>query len=178
MNSESFLSNDELEEAAFYLLTCSSIERYLRMAKQVAGQSKLSDRIRINPELIVSVIDRARETFKSILSTDRRDIPEFELAVLLCILTHVSAGEVDNLLLALSLADAPNIAWIRGLARKLRLERASNTDFTLQFTRNIMDIVIHNMPAPIDTPHFEFKQRIIFPKRVVPQRDDRFEPST
>ena len=175
MNIEPLLSREELEDAAFYLLTCSSIERYVRMAKRVAAQSGLSDRVSTDPRLIHTLIDYARELWKKILSTTRRDISELELAVLLPILARTGVREVEYLLLALSLVDHTNAAWISGLARRLRLECASNRDLYIGSRLVPKEIVTHNLAASVDTLLLARELCIVYPKNKVSQMDQAFE---
>lgn len=144
MNLGPLFSKEELEDAAFYLLTCSSAERYARMAKDLAVRSKLSSDLKTNPDLTKGALRRARDLWKEILSNKQRDIPELELAVLLPLLAQTASSEVDDLLLALGLVDRPNAAWIGVLARRLRIERASNLDLAQSFRMPTKGIPNHS----------------------------------
>jgi len=128
MKDTSFLSTEELENAAFYLLTSSSVERYVRIAKNIATQSGVSAQLQANSDLAMPLLVRARQLWRRILLNACRDVPEFELAVLLPVLAKTALPEVSDFLLSLASIDRHNCAWISALARRLCQERPTNVD--------------------------------------------------
>ena len=117
---------NEVAETAFWLLTSSSVERYVRMAKQAAWRIQSHHQFVIHPERMRQLVTLARNRWECLLGSTQRDTPEVELAILLCMLAQNAAPEVDGLLLAVAIVDRPGVAWIAALARRLLQERASN----------------------------------------------------
>jgi hypothetical protein len=126
MITSAVFSQEELADAAFALLTSSSLERYARMAHQAAVRTCLHEQLRMNPQLIPDLIRQTKARWRALLCGDRRDVPEVELAILLTLLAPTAAPAVDQLLIDLSIVDRPAVAWIAGLARRLLQERRSN----------------------------------------------------
>lgn len=125
---------NEVAETAFWLLTSSSVDRYVRMAKQAALRIQSRHQFVIHPQRIRQLITVARERWEYLLGSAQRDTPEVELAVLLCMLAQTAAPEVDGLLFAMAIVDRSAVAWIAALARRLLQDRASNhTEVSLQW---------------------------------------------
>jgi hypothetical protein len=128
MSTSPFFSQEELADAAFAMLTSSSLERYARMAQQSAVHAQLREQMQRNPQLIPDLIRRANELRRTILRSAQRDVSEVELAVLLMVLSPTAASTVDQLLLDLSIVNWPAVAWISGLARRILQERRGHAE--------------------------------------------------
>ena len=126
MSQSPLFSRDELADSAFELLASSSVERYIRLAKGAADRSYLHSRLRQEPHVLGSALDRAQVLWKELLCSERREAAEFELAMLLPLLARASEPAVDGLLLRLATADRPNVAWSAALARRLLMGRSTN----------------------------------------------------
>lgn len=126
MSQSPLFSRDELAESAFELLTSSSVERYIRLAKGAADRSSLRLRLRQEPHILHSALDRAQVLWRELLCSEHREAGEFELAMLLPLLANASEPAVDGLLLRLATADRPNVAWPAALARRLLMGRSTN----------------------------------------------------
>lgn len=174
MTSPALLTSDELQDAAFYLLTCSSAERFVRMAKCISDRLQLSAQLRGNPLLTISLLDRARTLWKIVLSVPRRDIAEFELAVLLPLLARTASPEVDNLLIALGLVERPNTAWLSALARRLHSERASNQYLAWHHEFFQMNNPVRNSAGSHYVSLAEPKVSISCPVTISSQQDGSF----
>ncbi len=133
MNTNQLISQVDLEDATFYLLTSSSIERYIRLSKKIASQSALISQIHDHPEFIEAVLMRARILSQQVLILEKRDVAEFELSVLLPVLARTASPVVDEILLTLALSDRSSAAWVSALARTLRSERPSDRDIRQHF---------------------------------------------
>jgi hypothetical protein len=131
MTSSALFSQGELADAAFALLTSSSLERYARMAQRAAMQAHLREQLRMNPEMIPELIGQANALRRALLRSAQRDVSEVELAMLLALLARSAAPAIDRLLLDLSVVDRPAVAWVSGLARLLQ-ERRSNAQWTIK----------------------------------------------
>jgi hypothetical protein len=121
-----FVSADELSGATFSLLTASSGGRYIQMAKEGAARSTFRRWLARNPERIPDVLAHARTLWRAVLETSERDVPEWELAIVLPILAQTAGHETDLLLRAVALSERRNAAWLAALARRLLHERAEN----------------------------------------------------
>lgn len=142
MSECALLSREELAEAAFELLTSSSLARYIRLAKTAGNRSSLHDRLRQQPEIIPELLKRVQFLWTSLLSSERREAFEFELAVLLPMLTHTSDPAVDRVLLKLAIADQPIAAWPAALARRLLRERSANLMTTTPGLGNVRPVTV------------------------------------
>jgi hypothetical protein len=131
MTAATLFTTEELANAAFDLLTSSTLERYARKAQEAAWGSRLVSKIRENPFLIPQLLDTARRLWRSLLCSVQRDVPEVELALLLSLLARTADPRVDPLLIDLSLIDRGPVTWISALARRLLGERTSNTEQAL-----------------------------------------------
>jgi hypothetical protein len=126
VRSENVMQLDELSDAAYALLTASSLGRYIQVAKQVASRSKLRHSLASQPERISRLVSEARHAWRGVLATSERDVFEWELGILLPILAQTAVPEIDGLLRAISLSERQNAAWLGALARRLVHERAEN----------------------------------------------------
>jgi len=128
----SFLSEQELSDAAFYLLTSSSTSRYLFVARQAAESSQLKQLILSSPHLLPELVERARSLWSVLLKGQERDASEVELAIVITILAETAEPEVDGLLQYFSIVDRSSSVWIAALARKLLQQRPSNMDIYIE----------------------------------------------
>src|SRR5215831_14002817 len=126
MISDLVFDQNEIAETAFWLLTSSSVDRYVRMAKHAALRIHSHHQFVINPERMRQLVTAVRVRWECLLGSTQRDTPEVELAIVLCILAQNAAPEVDGLLLAVATVDRPAVAWVAALARRLLQERSSN----------------------------------------------------
>lgn len=126
MTSRTLVPLGELNDAAFALLTTSSLGRYIRTAKEAATRSTLRRWLGREPERIPDILAHARTSWRAVLDTTERDVPEWELAIVLPILARTAGSEVDGLLQTVAVSERPNAAWLAALARRLLQERAEN----------------------------------------------------
>ena len=131
MSAESLFSKEELAEGTFYLLSSSSVDRYVRMAKEVAFRTNLFSQVQADPTLTVGVLHRARNLWSDVLSAQKRTLSEIELALVLPILARTAAPQVDGLLGALLVVERPSATWINALAKRLCGERVVNQNVPL-----------------------------------------------
>ena len=130
--TEPFLSQGELEQAAFELLTCSSISRYVRQAKNEAARSRVFRTLQVQPQLAKRIITRIRELRRALVKRKQRDVPEIEMAVLLAGLSRTAFREVDELLVEIGLLETPVFSLLSALSRILRQERPTSISILLQ----------------------------------------------
>lgn len=124
--TRSLVNRELLARTAFELLASSSLDRYAAMAKRAAASSLIPALVRSEPESLPRVIRRANVLWAELLKSGQRDVPEFELAIILCVLAPTGDMRARDFLTALSLADRGNATWISALARRLRQENPSN----------------------------------------------------
>lgn len=136
-----------LREATFELLASSTSRRYIREAKRLARDAKLTHAVQNDPAMRAAVEERAGELLEQLRHETERTPSEFEAAVLLCALAR--AGSVN----ALQRATTSSSTWIRGLASWNPGEPANQS---VELTpggnrvRSYLDIV-----APDETPTSE-----------------------
>jgi len=128
------ISEEALKEAAFLLLTSSSIERYVRLSKTSFATQELRRALTIGAVTAPMLIERADRLWRQLLQVKQRDLPEVELATILATLAITAVPEVSKLLERISLIDGPSVAWISALARRLLQERPTNQDFKVPTT--------------------------------------------
>ena len=174
MSENALLSQEELEDAAFYLLTCSTVERYLRMAKSLALKVSLIGQLHSDPGLLETILARARTLRKQMLNSTKREAGEFELAVLLSILAQTASSQVNEDLLTLALWDRPPMAWISALARNLRSERSCDEDLIQHFVKDSsLEAGRTKNSADDDSiPLFDFSLTTSSPEKMVGQLDE------
>ena len=122
----SLLSMTELADAAFDLLSSSTIGRYLRLARSAARRSEIRHHIEDGAKSVEDVSSRARSLWRELLDSPQRDVSEVELAVLLCVLAESAAEDLEDLLLACALSATPQASWISALAKRLLVAGAHN----------------------------------------------------
>lgn len=120
------LSSEQLADAAFHLLTSSSLDRYARMARGAATRSGLAQRVAAQPSLIPALLGRGRELLRELRRLSTRDVPEVELAMVLSTLAHTAEPAVGRLLRDIGVDDRPSLAWLAALARSLLKEVTHN----------------------------------------------------
>jgi len=123
MTNDSFLPEHELATVAFGLLTSSSIERYVRVAR--AAAARLAQGLRQVPPQWGRVLERAEHLWREAVQGTHREPAEVELAVLLSALAQTATPGVDRLLASISLLDQPPVTWLSALARNLRMHRST-----------------------------------------------------
>lgn len=129
MNIEDSVLNEEhLSEGAFKLFTCSSLARYMRMAKLLAHTSGLRERIESGEVSTQDVLDRALSLWHDMQSKDGRGLEEIELATVLAAVAENAADEVSAILLEISLADRQPVTWVSALARRLNQDRPDHKE--------------------------------------------------
>ncbi len=133
MNIEDSVLNEEhLSEGAFKLFTCSSLARYMRMAKLLAHTSGLRERIESREVSTQDVLDRALSLWHDMQSKDGRGLEEIELATVLAAVAENAADEVLEILVEISLADRQPVTWVSALARKLNQDRPDHKEIPLE----------------------------------------------
>lgn len=131
MESGTVHPEDFLSEAAFLLLSSSSVHRYVRMAQSLAASSPLRADLKSNRVTVQQVLRYAQKLWGGALGQKQRGLEEIELAVILAILQESSIEAVDELLIRMSVIDRPPVSWISALARRLYQERASNQEIRI-----------------------------------------------
>lgn len=120
------LTESELAEAAFLLMSSSSVDRYVRIAKTLAQGSVAQRRVSEEPEAIDQLLQTAKQLWSEVVSSARRDTPEVELAVTLVVLGKTSDERCEDFLRDIGHVALSSAFWISSLARKLLFERPSN----------------------------------------------------
>lgn len=115
-----------LAEAAFDLLTSSTLERYIRMATRAVLHAQQQPNWQYNAQHIPNLVTHARSLWRQLLQRGQRDVPEVELALLLTLLAQSASPDIDDLLVICALTDHPAVTWLAALARRLLRDRASN----------------------------------------------------
>ena len=123
---QSLMSDQSLDEGAFMLLSCSSLSRYVRMAKSLAESSGLRDQIWTGVLSVQDALSRSRFLWSRVMRSAQRSLSEIELAAILAAIAETSSDEVSDILVQLSLQDQHSTAWISALARHLHQERPRN----------------------------------------------------
>ncbi len=117
------LSTSVAADVAFGLLTSSSMQRYIRIAREAAAS--FGSAVSATPEEWPTVVERAARLWRQLLRSDKREPEEAELVVLLVALSRTALDGVDDLLAKVALADRQPASWVSALARTLRQERAT-----------------------------------------------------
>jgi hypothetical protein len=125
------LTEEFLSEGVFMLFTCSSLTRYVRMAKLLAQTSGLRARIESGQVTFPDTLKRAEELWREMLRSKERELAEVELAAILAAVAEASIADVSDLLTRISLIDRPSVTWVSALARRLYQDRPTNHDITL-----------------------------------------------
>lgn len=126
------MEDEEAARVAFELLTCSSIERYVRMSKQAAARSPLRRMLLTSADRIHEVLGHARRLLGELRRSSRRDVPEVELAVILALLAQRADGsEAEDLMIKVAIEIRPSCRWLSALARQLLHEGSSDTTIEL-----------------------------------------------
>jgi hypothetical protein len=134
--NKTLLTEESLHEGAFMLLTCSSLTRYVRMAKLLAQTSGLRARIESGQVTFPDTLKRAEELWREMLRSKERELAEVELAAILAAIAQASIADVSDLLTRISLIDRPSVTWVSALARRLYQERPTNQEVTLSAQRD------------------------------------------
>jgi hypothetical protein len=114
-----------LAKAAYELLAASSQATYERAVRRAAHTAR--ELIAIgNAHTALSLIDAADRHWRELVSAKTRTADEFELSVLLMVLSEYADPKVDILLSRVAHYDKPPVAWPSALARNLLLYRPSN----------------------------------------------------
>lgn len=133
-----------LSKAAFALLSSSTVHRYARMAKSLAATSRLRSALYASQVTTKELFMHAEGLWRQLVGQKQRDLPEVELALILATLGETAVGEVDNLLIRISMTDKAPVSWISALARRLYHERASNQELQVaKATGDLVDILFH-----------------------------------
>jgi hypothetical protein len=129
VNGESYLSETQMQDGAFLLLSSSSLDRYARMANLLA--QPILGRLREEPDSANRAVERSRRLLQELLLAGTRDLPEVELAALLAALSQTGIREVGKLLDEVGLLDAAPVLWISALARRLRQARVTTVSMNV-----------------------------------------------
>ncbi len=123
---------DELSNAAFYLLSSSTINRFIRTAKKLASDSALSKLIKQQPALIPLIVNEVKQTWRSFILISSRNEIEIYLALSLPVLSETASPDVQELLKQIGLSTQPSASWIAALARDLREKQTVNYPLKVQ----------------------------------------------
>jgi hypothetical protein len=156
------LAKPELEEAASYLLTSSTVSRYIRLAREVANRSTLAAQLRSDPDFSSRLAMYARERWLELSSSPQRDVQEVELAIILPLLARAPLPSVEALLSDVGLSVRPSAAWIGALARHLISERPTNTQRQISARRDAS-----RSGLMLSSSHLESQELIISEPMVV-----------
>lgn len=127
MKKQHFLLPENfLGQAAFMLLSSSTLNRYIRVAKSLAQSSTIRRNLELNLITVQDLINHADYLWRLVLKSRQRDIPEVELATILPIIANFATDEASEFLMRLSILDQPPATWISALARQLLNHRPAN----------------------------------------------------
>ena len=121
-----WIEESVLRDGAFLLLTSSSVDRYVRVAKSLAHSSELREYLQAGRLDVEHLIAHARELRGNLNGKKQREIEEVELAIVLAVLATNASEEVSDLLIESSLNDQQPLTWISALARRLYQQRGAN----------------------------------------------------
>jgi hypothetical protein len=107
------------------------------MAKSLAGSSGLEKRIKSGEITLHDILQRSLKLWQDMLIKKERGIAEVELAVILAAISENVSVEVSDLLIRVSLADRPPVAWVSALARKFHQERPVNQEIKFSERRGL-----------------------------------------
>jgi len=148
MNGSLLFPDDFLDEAAFLLLSSSTVSRYGQMAKSLAARSPSRKALQCGAVTPEDLIEEAAEEWAMLIAQDERDISEVKLAVLLSVISDTALAEVDTLLLRIAVQDMPPAAWVSALARRLSRDRSANQVFRVSHHgRTVETITVQQNPA-------------------------------
>jgi hypothetical protein len=115
----SLIAEPILAEAAFQLLASSTINRYLRVAREITDRANLIAAIRATPETASQALDRASTLWNVVSTADTRIPEEFELGLLLVGLIDGQHHPAEALLLRIASSSEAFATWTIALARRL-----------------------------------------------------------
>lgn len=144
MSAHFQLSSELLADASFQLLASSTLNRYVRYARAFAAADELASAANVSTSILVSEAD---QTWRKLLLSERRDVSEIVLAVLLTLLSRRSSSEVDELLRRIALIEAPAVTWISALARRLLRTRGSNESVLLESLTTSFQLTVNSISA-------------------------------
>jgi hypothetical protein len=122
----SYIAEPVLQDATFLLFTCSSADRYSRIAKSIADSSALNENLRSGAISVEDLVRRVRLLWATLLTKRTREVAEAEVAIILAVLGQTAANGASELLVELSLNDQAPVTWISALARQLYRDQAAN----------------------------------------------------
>ena len=140
------LTEKELSQAAFDLLTSSSIKRYSHFAQQhgddLAARIHDAESIAKEVESIQDVILRAQALQREVATAQERDVQEVELAVLLATLVRVYPNglPVEDLLHSCTDMKAEGARWVAALASRLFVVIGSNRETSTHTPATAIDV--------------------------------------
>lgn len=120
------IPEEVLAKAAFGLLSSSSVERYVRVANEIASSPDLRTSLETSGVAVDQLLVRAQEAVRALSVARQREPQEFELALLLQVLSVFPDPEVDALLSRIALSDRAALAWPGAQAKHLLNRRPSN----------------------------------------------------
>ena len=174
----SLLDKVSLQDGAFDLFTCSTLDRYVRMAKQISVSSGLHARLTSNELTLDAIMARANRLWQDARKIQQRGLEEVELAVILATISRYTADTVAKLVDQISLTDNPAVTWISALARRLRHENPTNEVLgeikILAIAPHVVRIMTHHDPydwslSPrFSGTHYHFGKNQDFSKDTIP----------
>lgn len=122
------VSENEIAKLAACLITSSTIERYERCVEASTITRDFVERIDTEARLLMR---EAWRLWSSILRAPERSESEVTLAALLAALGNSAVEDIERLLIACSIATAPQATWVSALARRILNERSSDATVEL-----------------------------------------------
>lgn len=150
------ISDHDLNEAAFRLLSSSSVARYRDMAESMA-QRVFRTELCVDQDSFQARVTEATDLWSQIVGDRVRSLQEVRLAVILCSIAQAPGTSVDVLVKTIALSDPPQALWLSALARDLLRTRPSNVTYstsqirspnTFVGTINVSPVVIAASDAP------------------------------
>lgn len=115
----SLIESSVIADAAFQMLASSTIKRYLRVAREIAGRAGLIEAMRTVPETANQALNRARTLWQTVSSADSRPPEEFELGLLLVGLSDGGYEPAESLLLQIASSPDTTPSWSIALAKRM-----------------------------------------------------------
>lgn len=120
------LPDSLLQQAAFELLSSSTLARYTRVAHRLSPLARVVEQLDSGEVSAGSLRTWTLERWRFLLSAEERGRAEIELALVLPSISQMTDDWVHTLLRAMVTASHPGATWISGLARGLLRSRATN----------------------------------------------------
>jgi len=120
------LEESVLGQATLMLLSSSTVNRYIRLAKRLAESSDLKRKLELGLITSDELLEHADNLWRFVVESKERDLPEIELALILPIVSRFATEKAIEMLLRISVYDKTPAIWISTLARDLYNRLSAN----------------------------------------------------